>query len=344
MHRKTGAGETGDYESLYGSYRALLRQVEHLSTLREINLAISSTLDLQEALEIIANVVQGALDVRRMILFELDVKAGTARPLVAKYGSDLITQDRLKEDVTGISGTPIEQAARDRQAVLVQTPFQDAVYVPLIAKDAVLGVMRLEDRADGVPFNHDDAALFMGVGAQIAVAISNAQLYALAVTDGLTGLYVRRYFDLRMDEEFDQAQRYGRPFSLLLFDIDHFKKFNDTHGHQTGDAVLRQFAQVIRENTRKSDICCRYGGEEMTVVLPETELRQAAALANKLCERIQDHAFTGANGEVLHVTTSIGVAAYDDAQETPQAMVEAADAALYRAKERGRNRVELAEN
>jgi diguanylate cyclase (GGDEF)-like protein len=342
MQHDPETSETGDYESLHHSYRALSRQVEHLSTLREIGLAISSTLELQEALEIIAHVVQGALDVRRMTLFELDFKAGTARPLVAKYGDDLITHERLQEDVANLAETPLEQAARGRQTVLVHSPFQEAAYVPLIAKDAVLGVMRLEDRADGAPFSNEDAALFQGVGAQIAIAISNAQLYALAVTDGLTGLYVRRYFDLRMEEEFDQAQRYSRPFSLLLFDIDHFKKFNDTHGHQTGDAVLRQFAQLIRENTRRSDICCRYGGEEMTVVLPETALNEAAMLGNKLCARIRDFAFTGANGESLHVTTSIGVAAYEEAFQTPQAMVEAADAALYRAKDLGRNRVELA--
>jgi len=241
-----------------------------------------------------------------------------------------------------LHGSPLGRALASRSVVIANNAYQSTANVPLIAKSAVVGVMRLEDRRDGIPFNPDDSDLFQLLGSQIAIAINNAQLYAMAVTDGLTHLYVRRYFDLRMDEEFTQAKRYRRPFSIMLFDIDHFKDCNDTHGHQTGDVVLQQFAQLLRQNTRKADISCRYGGEEMMVILPETRLDEAAVLANKLCARIREYAFDGAGATEISITASIGVAEFNDDYETPDAMVKAADEALYRAKQLGRNRVELA--
>jgi diguanylate cyclase (GGDEF)-like protein len=324
-------------EALHRQNVDLRRQVDHLSTLREIGLAISATLELSQTLPIIANVVQGALDVRRLTLYEpLPGNAGF-RPMIAKFGQDLITPDRLAEETVPWQGA-LAAAHRTRSVIHSDTILQ----VPLCAKNEVLGVMVLEAPADGLPFAPEDLPLYQQIGSQIALAIHNAKLYALAVTDGLTGLYVRRYFDLRMEEEFAQAQRYARPFALIMSDIDHFKKFNDTHGHQTGDRVLQQFAQLLRNNTRATDICCRYGGEEMAVILPECGREEAATLAEKLRAIIETEPFVGAQGQELHVTTSLGVAAWHSEFTTPTAMVAAADAALYRAKEAGRNRVERA--
>lgn len=333
---------SGDYEALYRSYLAALKQVDHLSTLREIGLAINATLDLDDTLRQIAEVVQGALDVGRLTLYQPDADGSTAHPVVAKYGRDLITKDRLEEERVSLHGSLLGECMRSRQVILDTSPIETAAYVPLIAKNSAVGVMVLEDFRDGESFTEEERELFQSIGAQIAVAIHNAQLYAMAVTDGLTGLYVRRYFDLRMQEEFDQARRYQRSFSLLLFDIDHFKKFNDTHGHQTGDAVLQQFARLLQANTRKSDICCRYGGEEMAVILPETRLEEALVLANKLCLRIRNRTFQSPDGKPLSVTTSIGVAEYSDAHGTMEDLVRDADEALYTAKENGRDRVESA--
>jgi diguanylate cyclase (GGDEF)-like protein len=211
----------------------------------------------------------------------------------------------------------------------------------LVAKGETLGLLVLEEPRDGEPFKDEEAAMLLELGAQIAVAIQNATLYAMAVTDGLTGLFVRRYFDLRMAEAIATARRYGRSFALMMLDIDHFKRFNDTHGHQTGDLVLKQFASLLKRNTRSSDICCRYGGEEMAIILPETGIDEAAVLANKLCNKIRRQEFQGMGLEPLSVTASIGVAAFRDAFGTAGDMVAAADSALYEAKELGRNRVEL---
>lgn len=342
MGTQPAQGRTDDYDALHRDYVLLQRQVDDLSAIREIGLAINSSIELHEALPTIANVVHGALDVRKLTIYEFQGRSA-ARPVIAKYGRDLITRERLDEDAAPLQGTPLGEAVSTRAPVVLNSDYGSEAYIPLIAKNVPLGVLRIEDRSDGTPFGEEDTPLFLAIGSMIAVAIHNAQLYAMAVTDGLTGLYVRRYFDLRMEEELDQAKRYGRVFSLLLFDIDHFKKFNDTHGHQTGDLVLKQFASLLRENTRKSDICCRYGGEEMAVIIPENGMEDAEVLANKLCHVVRIHPFKGAGEQELHVTTSIGVAEYRDVYKTPADMVKAADEALYLAKQSGRNRVELAQ-
>lgn len=341
MPSQKSQGSGGDFDALYRRNMQLVRQVDHLSTLREIGLAITETLELHEALPIIATVVQGALDVRRVTVYELSKDGRLLQPVVARFGKDLITRERLAEDTIPARGARFGAAMEGRNVVLEWDGVRAAALIPLIAKNEPLGLLVLEDPEDDEPFRDDEQVHLWQLGSQIAIAIHNAKLYALAVTDGLTGLFVRRYFDLRLEEECAAAARYNRSFSIMLFDIDHFKKFNDTHGHQTGDLVLQQFARLLEDNTRDADICCRYGGEEMTVILPETSLQEAALLANKLCALVRDHAFRGAAGQDLRVTTSIGVAQYHRGLAHPAALVEAADRALYRAKELGRNRVEL---
>ncbi len=333
-----------DYESLHRSYLALRREVDQLSTLREIGLAIAGILDLNEVLASIARVVQGELEVRRLTLYEVSQDTQTLQPIIAQYGDDLIRKNRLQEESASLRGTTLGTALLNRNVVIETNAFGSVADIPLVANNELLGMMRLEDRRDGRPFCDDDAALFRLLASHIAVAIANARLYALAVTDGLTGLYVRRYFDLRMDEEFHQARRYGRAFSLLLFDIDHFKRINDVHGHPTGDAALRTFADLLRRNTRRADVCCRYGGEEMAVILPETRLQDAVPLAEKLCDVVRKHPFPRQDGAHLQLTTSIGVAEYCSAFESASDVVRAADHVLYKAKESGRDRVGVWKN
>ena len=331
-----------NFEALYRQNMVLRGQVEQLSTLREISLAISGSLEKSDAMRLIVEVVQGALDVLCVTIYENDAENQCLRPSVAKYDRDLITADHLEEEVVPWNQPPFDEALQGRRIVVRHSEDDSEAYVPLIAQDEHLGVMLLQNRRDGLPFSQEDTRLFQLLGSQIAIAIHNAQLYALAVTDGLTKLYVRRYFDLRMQEEFALAQRHDQAFSVMLFDIDHFKKFNDAHGHQTGDAVLRQFSRLLQKNTRDSDICCRYGGEEMTIILPQTRLDEGTRLAEKLCALIREHPFVGTSDQELHVTTSIGIADSDGAWESADALVEAADQALYDAKEDGRDQVRQA--
>ena len=164
--------------------------------------------------------------------------------------------------------------------------------------------------------------------------------YKLATTDGLTELYNHRYFQEQMQMFCTNAKRYENTFSLIILDIDFFKKFNDSFGHQSGDAVLRQVAMVLKKNVRSSDIVCRYGGEEMSIILPNANEDEAIQIAQKLCEIVSSQKFKLSNNRESNVTISLGVATYGDADGTESSkIIESADKRLYNAKKNGRNRV-----
>ena len=165
------------------------------------------------------------------------------------------------------------------------------------------------------------------------------QQYLLATTDGLTELYNHRYFQEQMRMQVEQSKRYEAPFSLIIIDIDYFKKFNDTYGHQAGDAVLRQVAQLIKANVRATDIACRYGGEEMSIILPNTSKEMAMITAKKICKLVSAKRFKLNNNQESHVTISSGVSTFPDDGATPSEIIDAADKKLYQSKNNGRNQV-----
>ena len=165
------------------------------------------------------------------------------------------------------------------------------------------------------------------------------QTYQLAVTDGLTQLYNHRYFQEQMIFAVNNYHRYGNKFSLILIDIDFFKKFNDLYGHQSGDCVLKQVANILKRNSRTSDIVCRYGGEEMAIILLNTNKEEAIITANKICNTIRKNKFSLSNGEGVGVTISIGVATIGHDGNQAQELIEYSDKCLYKAKENGRNQV-----
>ena len=165
------------------------------------------------------------------------------------------------------------------------------------------------------------------------------QTYKLAVTDGLTGLYNHRYFQEQMLLAVNNYHRYGNKFSLILIDIDFFKKFNDTYGHQSGDCVLKQVANILKKNSRTSDVACRYGGEEMSIILLNTSKDEAIITANKICSAVREHKFTLFNNETAHVTISVGTATAGVDGVKVQELIEYSDKCLYKAKESGRNQV-----
>ena len=162
---------------------------------------------------------------------------------------------------------------------------------------------------------------------------------ALAVTDQLTGLYNRRYFDRHLALLLDKAQQQGRDMALMLIDMDFFKAVNDTHGHDTGDLVLQEFADRLRRNIRGVDLACRFGGEEFVVLMPDTDWRQAQGVAERVRQAVAERGFETASGRPLTVTVSVGLALNESEADTPELMLKRADIALYRAKREGRNRV-----
>lgn len=170
-----------------------------------------------------------------------------------------------------------------------------------------------------------------------------ATLEAETITDPLMGIYNRRHLDRRLEEEFDRARRYGFPLTLLLLDIDHFKKVNDEHGHPAGDLVLKGIGGILNATVRNVDVAARYGGEEVVVLLPHTHEADAAILAERIRRTIEGHPFPidtpGGQAVSLRCTVSIGVASMGPECAGGAKLVEMADTAMYRAKQDGRNRV-----
>jgi diguanylate cyclase (GGDEF)-like protein len=216
------------------------------------------------------------------------------------------------------------------------------ICAPLIVRDTVIGLLTLDNRQPGV-YDEDDAALVQTFAGHAALAVENARLYQetryMALTDGLTGLYNSRHFYHVLEQELLRSERHGHTFSLLMFDLDDFKSYNDRYGHLAGDDLLRELADLIRSLIRRSDTAFRYGGEEFMLILPETPRPDALALAERLRQAVQEHAFVVREGIPLgRITISIGVATYPEDAQDVEGLVNAADMALLRAK-KSKNRV-----
>jgi diguanylate cyclase (GGDEF)-like protein len=214
--------------------------------------------------------------------------------------------------------------------------------VPLTSPNRdVIGVLQLINARNAagevVPFDPDIESLVQALASQAAVAIRNARLEELSFKDPLTGVYNRRYFALRLDEEAKRHTRFAEPLSLVLVDIDFFKTVNDELGHRAGDEALKELAQVIMTNSRSFSIVTRYGGDEFAVLLVNTPKSGALRYAQRIRDVIERHAFR--HGPL---TVSVGVAALPDDVLSCDELIPAADRALYLAKRLGRNAIEVA--
>jgi diguanylate cyclase (GGDEF)-like protein len=216
--------------------------------------------------------------------------------------------------------------------------------VPLMFFGEKLGVLALESAATD-NFDPGDVQPLESVADICAAAIANARHFErtrqLAYLDGLTGIFNRRFFEMRVREELERAQRYSTNLAVVMLDIDYFKKLNDEFGHLLGDEVLRQVSTIFQQQLRKGDVVCRYGGEEFALLLPQTSGENAYEVAEKLRRTAESYHFPGVPRPV---TISAGVAAFPACGTNRDEVVSAADAALYQAKLSGRNRVISAEN
>ncbi len=221
-------------------------------------------------------------------------------------------------------------------------PAQHFLLVPLRLGGRLAGVLKLDRRL--APFEEDERESALVFGRQAAITLENARLYSLhqrlATTDGLTGLYNHRYFQERLASELAQAQRTGKPLSLALTDIDFFKKFNDTFGHQEGDVVLRKVSQLLRDHVRAGqDIVCRYGGEEFVVILPDCDIVEARQVMDALRAHCGSNLIGGSGPEARAITMSIGLSSYPQGAKEQKELIHVADEALYKAKKSGRDQV-----
>lgn len=215
---------------------------------------------------------------------------------------------------------------------------KSVICVPLEYQDRIIGVCYIDNIISASVFSEEDKEILELLMSQLAISLENARLYRLAVTDGLTGLYNHRQFEILLDKECARSERYNHIFSVLMIDIDHFKQFNDTYGHLIGDKVLQYVSRIIMRECRATDIVSRFGGEEFVVILPETKKNDAYVVAEKIRKAIElDPMFESEIG-YLQVQASIGIAAYKtDASET-NTLLKRADDALYHAKKSGRNK------
>jgi diguanylate cyclase (GGDEF)-like protein len=217
--------------------------------------------------------------------------------------------------------------------------------VPMIVQDRMIGMIALDSVSPGT-FSEDHARLAAAFADQVAVALENARLFnqvqTLAITDPLTEIYNRRHFYILADKEFTRARRYGHPLAILMFDIDHFKRFNDTYGHHVGDDVLVGIARLVQDDLRQVDVFGRYGGEEFIILAPETNLDYAEEIAERLRILVEQAQIQTRIGE-LGITISFGVSAMNAESkffiDDVEVLINQADQALYAAKEMGRNRV-----
>jgi len=325
---------------------ALERQrATQLEAINAIAQQMTAVLDLKELLSKVCVLIGQAFDVSHVSVLlqdeqDLVLRAnhGSLTPRVQEgerlpagtgpWGRSLLQGETLIENDTTEAAEP---------GLCVETGSR--MCIPLVSFGQTLGVLVLESDRSGA-FNENDTQPLESVADICATAIQNAnyvdRVKQLAYLDGLTGIFNRRFFELRISEEIERARRFGTGMGVVMIDIDHFKRLNDEFGHLLGDEVLRQVSSLLHQQLRKIDVVCRYGGEEFAILLSQTSPQHSLAVAEKLRRMVEAWQFPGV---ARPVTISAGTANYPEHGTTRDELVKAADAGLYAAKQSGRNRV-----
>lgn len=242
----------------------------------------------------------------------------------------------VPDPITRVPPTWYERKPRYKSDSFIVVPIWQQSKEVLHEKK-LMGAFNAADKLGGGSFTKEDLEFLSILASQTGIALTNAELYEKATVDSLTRLYVRQYFNGKIEEAVARSEKTNAPLVLLMCDLDHFKQVNDEHGHQAGDLVLRETGKVVRSNLRPGDIPCRYGGEEIAVIVPMADANQGVVVAERIRQAIGSHAYV--IGELtIPVTVSIGCAAYRKG-DSPESLIARADEALYRAKHAGRNRV-----
>jgi len=216
----------------------------------------------------------------------------------------------------------------------------NAILVPLRSDDKDTGLLYARKSAGG-SFPDSEIQLLDALRTHVSVALENARLYSLAITDELTQLYTLRFFQQALQTEIGKYKRYGQKHTLLMLDLDDFKRINDEYGHPTGDAVLTQIGQIFKHCVRDVDVVSRYGGEEFAIILPGADERAAWVVAERIRSETENASMSVAD-KTIKFTLSVGIACCPAHATSIRELVETADSALYRAKELGKNRVSSA--
>jgi len=330
-----------------------MTESQRLHEILDVARIVVSSLDLDETLQRILQITRDLVDVpagsvalynRSEHCMELHAAEGLSEEFAARKSWQIekgcLTQTILDQDGLFVV-EDTSQVSFFTNPLAVAEGIRSVIAVPLKMHDDTVGILYLNDF---VPrsFSSEKLELLTIIASFASLSIVNARLYQktkrLASTDGLTGLYNYRQFKLMLNQELLRAQRYGHPLSLIMFDIDNFKNFNDSYGHPCGDQILIQIAATLREIFRGADLVFRYGGEEFTVLLPQSSLEQSVSAAERTREQIAAMGIDWPEvQEQLRVTASAGVATFPGDGNTSESLLDAVDMLLYRAKDEGKN-------
>jgi diguanylate cyclase (GGDEF)-like protein len=314
-----------------------------LQDMAQLSNDLATIIDLDQLPQAIVDGACRNISASKGILVNIDAEKKTATVKAVKNIAEVKLNDVLPID-DSLLGKTVAMGEMQRgtmESPMLGIPGRFVVTVPIKDKDDVIAVLICFDKERDVQgqFTQTDEAILLTLSSQASTSWMRARYYDQATLDGMTRLYVRRFLEQRLSDEVKRAQTQSRRLSVLMMDIDHFKKFNDTYGHQTGDEVIKMVALQVRQNCRQGiDLPARYGGEELTVVMPDTDTDGAMQLAERIRTSIETMALTGPKGEQLKVTISLGVATFPQHAGSKDELIEKADIALYRSKRGGRNR------
>src|SRR3990167_1289054 len=334
---------------------SIKRKIEQLKYLNDVAVEIHSHIEIEHLLQDLVNISQRIINAEMGSLVLLDEQGKNIKYFKVSVPNQLeFCQIQGQPNGKGLLGAVIKKGqtirldnikgdARSIGLPPNHPPIRTLLGVPLtINSGTVCGGIFLANKANDECFTLDDEEILLTITYQASVAIENARLYGqvqlLAVTDGLTGLLNHKEFHKKLDETIEGSKRYHYTVTLLMIDIDHFKKFNDTYGHQVGDQVLRVVADAIKSQIRTVDVCARYGGEEFAVILRNGDVSYPPVLAERIRSTVYAYPVKH-DGIRSQLSVSIGVACFPEDANNAEGVIKRADEALYTAKETGRNRV-----
>jgi len=345
--------ETTELDTVREEYE---KQLFDLRQLLEVSKSLNSTLDYHILIDSILFTIMGQMKVLKAGLFtrkgldatffsfhrnykgfevdhRMDYSIAEDHPLIKlftrQYGC--YSLDDIRQRIGSLRG--LEGLAS----------LEPSLILPLKAKGVINGIIVLGDRIEEGGFDVYERDYVLNIASLAAIAINNAFLFEMTTTDMMTRLKMKHYFYTVLLERMESSALAGRPLSVVMIDIDHFKKFNDTWGHVCGDAVLKQVARVVQASIRGMDLAARYGGEEFCVLLPDTEREKARIIAERIRSSVAATP-TDYEGRKLSVAVSLGVAQYDPSRDiSGKSLIMRADRALYFSKQNGRDRVSVAD-
>jgi diguanylate cyclase (GGDEF)-like protein len=329
-------------KDLVTRYEDLQNQIELLSAMRNVSHVVNDAVEFRSILEEVTRIVSDVTGASEITIFLVTEHSLKLQPAVHRRGDVVVFDEDIKR--LRIDRRHVYQALQHRVVLRDKGPNQVNFAIPLIADQESLGVLQamvpLTGEVEEIAGRMERSeAMLVALTKHISLAIKTPILYNRAVVDGLTSLYTKRHFQHQMANYFNASKRLDKPLSLIMLDIDFFKKINDKYGHLSGDRVLAAIALTISKTIRQYDSAYRYGGEELSVLLPESGVEDALLVAGRIRGKIAAEDFLSDDGKKLNVTVSLGVAAFRPELTDMKELIAEADAALYFAKQNGRNQV-----